>query len=147
MAAWSFLVPLPPSGLGQNARAGWAARQRLSRDYAREVVAAVWAASARPQRPLRRARLTLQARYCAARPRPALPGFLRALFRYRPTDLDNLVGAMKPAIDALQPGSPLDGRCNVIMADDSDHLELAVLPPVAVGSHAEEGVLMLLEER
>ena len=44
-------------------------------------------------------RLTYRGYFCRKQPRAPHPDFLQSRTGYRPTDLDNLVGAMKSALD------------------------------------------------
>jgi len=140
---WEWLVPLPPSGLGGNAREHWARTHNLKDQYRMEVAAEVLSRQ-HPDKPLTSARLTIQARICHRRVTAASP--LRSQGRYRPTDLDNLISAMKSGIDALQPGVVMRGYAGVIAGDASGELELLILPTRRVDTFSEECVRLILEK-
>ncbi|CAB4166873.1 hypothetical protein UFOVP1383_10 [uncultured Caudovirales phage] len=148
--SWSFLVPLPVQGLGQNARVHWAAKNRAVDAYRREVVLEVLGLTDRPWEPLDRVRVTLVARYQGTRgpsfAKTSTPEEIRALERYRPTDADNLIAACKPLIDALCVGADYELSACLVAGDKAKNVELATPRFETVSTWAEEGVFVTVEE-
>jgi hypothetical protein len=91
--SWRFDVPLPPREVSQNARVHWSARARATREY-RRTVADIVSAAARPAEPIER---------CSIRVTGWINYGARGGGVSRATDVPNLLGELKPAIDALQP--------------------------------------------
>lgn len=140
---YRYRLPLPPRGVGGNARGHWAARARVTREY-REECAAAYREQGRPSAPLERVHVTVEMRVCRKRVRSGIQGetpvgeylaLVNAADRYRPRDAGNVLDACKAAIDALQPASAarFDKRgrlrshdgANVVVGDDAKHMTLA----------------------
>lgn len=145
---WSWLFPLPPRGLGQNARAHWSKKQRLTREYREEVVAVVQGSGDRPWEPLEHARLSIEARYCNGRnPRTVVDtATLRAWDRYRPVDRSNVRDACKALQDALCVGPDVRTSAGVLAGDRALQLEDGSTDIVTGVSWAEEGMYVTIEE-
>lgn len=159
--AYEYVVPLPPRGLGLNARGHWGKRQRLTRRYREECVdhiLTVIAIEGVPP-PFTRPRVTLTAYISRTRPpmargkRPAAVitgddyrAYMRWVDRYRPTDADNLEGACKPLLDVL--GSRADqGPCVGLIPDDAaTRIERGASRIVLIDDWRDEGVVVRIVE-
>lgn len=98
----SFVITVPGplcENLGQNAHVHWRVKAAATKD-ARETWG-IATADTLEGRAFWNVRLTFNAYFCRRRPGPGKTGQLMPVLGYRPRDLDNLVAAMKPAIDGL----------------------------------------------
>lgn len=145
MTVWEWVVPLPPAGLGQNARGHWGRRHRATAAYRAEVVAAIASSRSCPPAPLSRARLTLVGRIARTRPSAADASALRFHGRYRPRDVDNLDAACKALVDALGCRGNYTNAAGVIADDAARHLERGATQITYVQDWRDEGVVVRLE--
>lgn len=95
-----FEIPIRTPTLNTYLRMHWARRKRIARDIA-WAIRAHMPANLYPNQPIKRCRITVD-RESTKEP-----------------DMDNLIGGLKPLIDALQPASKRHPLGLGIIADDS----------------------------
>lgn len=157
-ATYSYRLPLPPKGVGSNARGHWAARSRVEGAYRAECAQAYREQGAPPE-PLQHAVIDIEMRVCRKRvldPAKAahaneFRARVQARDRLRLRDEGNVHAAVKAAIDALQPErifpSRLEHGAGVVVRDDARRLRFMAPRLAEVASFAEEGVFVTVVEQ
>ena len=100
---FTITVPGPlGANLGQNAHVHWRVKAKATKDARQEWLMAAWSEHLDAP-PMDRMRLTFDAYFCRRRPARSPASLYEGgvALGYRPRDIDNLVAAMKPAVDGL----------------------------------------------
>lgn len=161
---YHYRLPLPPRGVGGNARDHWSGRARATREYRAECAEA-YRAQGVPDEPHERVHVAVEMRVCRKRVSPPRPGsgmssqdwivWNQIADRYRPRDEGNVHDACKAALDALQPArwvemkhihrTRFEAGAGVVVGDDSKHMTLDRPRLVEVQTFGEEGVFVTVE--
>ena len=157
-ATYRYRLPLPPKGVGSNARGHWAARSKAEGAYRAECAQA-YRDQGVPPEPLVRAVVDIEMRVCrkrvpqqsSLRTADEYQAWVRYAFCLRPRDEGNVHAAVKAAIDALQPErifpSRLEHGAGVVVRDDARRLRFMAPRLAEVASFAEEGVFVTVVEQ